>query len=154
MTIATKYQQNEVSDQERVRYYTVSQAAHKLHVHRTTITRWIRSGRLRASRVGPKAVRIAARDLEQVITPANDTGREVTDMEEVTDMKERQPDQYTILTGLPTQPLTDEEVSRGLAALARARAFREQLRAERGGGPAPDSTAIVREAREERSQRQ
>ncbi len=129
----------------RVRYYTVAQAARELQVHRTTITRWIKSGRLRASRVGPKAVRIKEADLEQVVTPTNDSGKGVIDVEE------RQPTQYTVLTGLPSATLSEEEKQRALASLDRLRAFREQLRHEVGTLPSDED--LIREGREARSSR-
>lgn len=44
-------------------FYTVTQAALRLHVHPLTVNRWIGSGRLRAYRIGPKAVRIKGGDL-------------------------------------------------------------------------------------------
>ena len=71
----------------------------------------------------------------------------------MTAVKEHDPAQGTILTGAPTRRLTDEEIRRGLAALARARAFREQLRAQRGGETLPSSAGLIRAAREERSER-
>jgi excisionase family DNA binding protein len=148
MSFANVYQQQEdVNGRDGGRYYTVAQAAQKLQVHRTTILRWIDAGKLRAYRVGPKAVRILERDLEAVVTPANETRGEVTRM------KEQQPTQGTILTKAPTRRLTDEEIKRGLAALAEARAFREQLLAERDGKPLPSSADLIREEREERSKR-
>lgn len=129
----------------RARYYSVAQAARELQVHRTTITRWIKSGRLRASRVGPKAVRIKEADLEQVVTPTNDSRKGVADV------TERQPTQYTVVTGLPTEPLSEEAKQRALAALDRLRAFREQLRHEVGTLPSDED--LIREGREERSSR-
>ena len=127
----------------RVRYFTVAQAARELQVHRTTITRWIRSGRLRASRVGPKSVRIREADLEQVITSATVTGKEVTAM------KERQPTEYTTVARLPVKPLTEEEKDRALATLDRLRELREKLRRE--VGTFPPSEDIIREERAKRS---
>jgi PAS domain S-box-containing protein/excisionase family DNA binding protein len=48
-------------------YYSVSQAATLLGVNRVTIWRWIRTGRLPASRVGARTTRIARGDLEQAL---------------------------------------------------------------------------------------
>jgi excisionase family DNA binding protein len=148
MTSADTYQQRgDAGGREGGRYYTVAQAAQRLRVHRTTILRWIDAGRLRAYRVGPKAVRILERDLEAVVTPANET------REEVTRAKGQQNARGTVLTEAPTRRLTEDEIERGLAALADARAFRAQLLAERGGEPLPSSAALIRGEREERSRR-
>jgi len=49
-------------------YYSVSEAAALLGVNRVTVWRWIRTGRLRASRVGARTTRIARRDLERALT--------------------------------------------------------------------------------------
>jgi excisionase family DNA binding protein len=125
------------------RYYTVAQAARELQVHRTTITRWIKTGRLRAFRVGPKVVRITATDLEQVIAPASESG------EGVTAMKERHTAEYAAVSDLPVKPLTGEEKERALATIARLSELREKLRRE--VGTFPPSEDIIREEREKRS---
>jgi hypothetical protein len=88
-------------------------------------------------------VRIREADLEQVITSATDTGKEVTAM------KERQPTEYTTVARLPVKPLTEEEKARALATLDRLRAFRERLRRE--VGTFPPSEDIIREERAKRS---
>jgi hypothetical protein len=92
-------------------------------------------------------VRILERGLEAVITPACER------REKVNRMKEHESTRGTVLTKAPTRRLTDAEIKRGPAALAEARAFREQLRAERGGDPLPSSAELIREEREERSKR-
>ena len=46
-------------------YYSVSQVATLLGVNRVTVWRWIRTGRLPASRVGTRTTRIARGDLER-----------------------------------------------------------------------------------------
>jgi excisionase family DNA binding protein len=149
MTLAKVSQQETKSDRPDGRSYTIAQAAQKLQVHRTTVQRWISSGKLRAYRVGTgtRTVRILERDLETVITPANET------REEVTRMKGQASTQGPVLTRAPARRLTDAEIKRGLAALAEARAFRERLRAERGGEPLPSSADVIRDEREERSRR-
>jgi PAS domain S-box-containing protein/excisionase family DNA binding protein len=50
---------------EQQDYYSVSQVAALLGVNRVTVWRWIRTGRLPASRVGIRTTRIARADLEQ-----------------------------------------------------------------------------------------
>lgn len=48
---------------------TISEAAAHARVSRRTVERWIHTGVLPAQRFGPKLVRIAASDLEQVGRP-------------------------------------------------------------------------------------
>ena len=70
-------------------------------------------------------------------------------------MKQPEPTRgaFLILTKVPARRLTNEEIRRGLAALAQARAFRERLLAQRGGNVLPSSAELIREEREERSER-
>jgi excisionase family DNA binding protein len=56
------------------RTYTVTEAARLLSVSRSTVWRWIESGRLRAYRVGPKTIRIREKDLDEVVIPAKAEG--------------------------------------------------------------------------------
>jgi PAS domain S-box-containing protein/excisionase family DNA binding protein len=57
-------------------YYSVSRAAALLGVSRVTIWRWIRAGRLPASRVGERTTRIARGDLDRILTRVgSDTAR-------------------------------------------------------------------------------
>jgi excisionase family DNA binding protein len=52
--------------------YSPEEAAEYLGVHVQTVRTWIRSGRLRASRLaGQRALRIRARDLESVLEPVD-----------------------------------------------------------------------------------
>ena len=51
-------------------YYNVSEAARILGVSRMTISRWIRSGRLPAARLGHRTVRIRHDDLDQFLLEA------------------------------------------------------------------------------------
>jgi excisionase family DNA binding protein len=131
------------------RYYTIAQAAQKLRVHRTTVQRWISAGKLRAYRVGTgtRTVRITERDLEAAIRPAR--ARE----EGVTPLEEQESAEGTVPTKVPTRRLTEEEIERGLAALERLRAFREEIAARHGGPLRPSSEELIRRAREERSER-
>jgi excisionase family DNA binding protein len=151
MSSADTYRQRgDAGGREGGRYYTVAQAAQELRVHRTTILRWIDAGRLRAYRVGPKAVRILERDLEAVVTPANAPRGEVTRVEE------RESPPGTIVTDVtesPARRLTEDEIRRGLAALKRLRVFREELAARHPGPVGPSSEELIREEREERSRR-
>lgn len=52
-------------------YYSVSQAARVLAVSRSTVWRWIASGKLRAHRVGGRTIRIRADDLDQAVQPTS-----------------------------------------------------------------------------------
>ena len=120
---------------------TIAEATRLLKVGRTTLHRWLKSGRLRAYQVGPKAVRIRRGDLHAVMTPAYGG--------EVTPVTETQP------IPLPSaiRPLTDDEVRRGLATLQRSRNRTAQMVAERGGQPFDASWPLIRAARDERSER-
>lgn len=49
---------------------TIPEAAERLKVSGVTVSRWIKQGRLRAMKVGPRAVRIRSADLDLVLAPA------------------------------------------------------------------------------------
>ena len=55
-------------------YRTVAEAADFLHVSRTTVWRWIRDGRLRAYRVGPRAIRVVDTDVEEQLREVRPIG--------------------------------------------------------------------------------
>jgi excisionase family DNA binding protein len=59
---------------------SVAEAAARLKVHKSTIWRWIDSGRLHAYRIGERRVRLKKADIEGLITPARVIGREGGDM--------------------------------------------------------------------------
>jgi excisionase family DNA binding protein len=50
-------------------YVSLAEAARMLDVSRSTIWRWVESGRLRAQRLGPKTTRIKRRDVEGAARP-------------------------------------------------------------------------------------
>ena len=52
-------------------YYTVPEAARMLSVSSSTVWRWVKSGKLRAFRVGDRSIRIKSVDLETIISPVN-----------------------------------------------------------------------------------
>jgi excisionase family DNA binding protein len=85
---------------------TIQQAADEINNSPKSIRRWIAQGRLRAVRVGPRAIRIDRADLDQLITPA---GR----AESPDDLVERI---ARIVTG---SPLSDDEIDQ-LARVLRA----------------------------------
>jgi len=57
-------------------FVSVAEAARMLRVSRTTVWRWIEAGKLPASRVGEKSIRIRQADLEKLVAPARETQRE------------------------------------------------------------------------------
>jgi excisionase family DNA binding protein len=122
-------------------FFTVAEAAKLLEVSTATVWRWINAGRLSSYRIGPKAVRIKRADLEEVIQPARARREGVSTMRDTT----------SIQTELVVEPLTDEEIQRGLQAMREARRLRERMRRERGGQSLPSSVELIREMREERS---
>ena len=122
---------------------TIAEATQVLKVGRATLHRWLKAGRLRAYQVGPKAVRIRRGDLQAVIEPAYGG--------QVSDVTEREPHAgRTLQTTI--RPLTEAEVQRGLAALARSQELTTRMLAERGGKPFAPSWPLIREAREERAE--
>jgi excisionase family DNA binding protein len=52
-------------------YYTVREAANALRVSVPTVWRWVRSGRLKAYRIGERVIRVRRSDLTAMITPAD-----------------------------------------------------------------------------------
>jgi len=50
-------------------YLSAAEAAEELNVCRSTVYRWIDSGRLKAYRVGPQLIRIDPADLTLLATP-------------------------------------------------------------------------------------
>lgn len=128
-------------------WLSIREATRQLKVGRTTLYRWLKEGRLRAYRIGPKAVRIRRADLERVVTPLPHAGEEVSRMKE----QESAPTPVQLQTAI--RPLTAEEIQRGLAALQRSQEITARMRAERGGQPFDESWPLIRAAREERDQR-
>ena len=59
----------EVGPQET--YLTVAEAAGQLRVSRTTVWRWIESGRLAAYRAGGRTIRIRVQDMQALLTPVS-----------------------------------------------------------------------------------
>ncbi len=126
-------------------WLSIGEAVRQLKVGRTTLHRWLKQGRLPAYRVGPKAVRIRRADLERLIRPVNDTGEEVSGVNE-TQLMPLHTSPATI------RPLTDDQQQQALAALQAAQEFRATLLAKRGGMPFDESWPLIRAAREERSE--
>jgi excisionase family DNA binding protein len=119
---------------------TIAEAAKILKVSSITLHRWLKTGRLPAYHVGPKAVRIRRADLQAVMTPV--LRREVTTMKET---------QFTpIQTSI--RPLTDAEAAAALEALAEAKAFTAAMRERRGGRRLGPSWPLIREERVRRGE--
>jgi excisionase family DNA binding protein len=119
-------------------FVTVREAAGTLGVSPSTVWRWVDAGKLPASRVGPRAIRIRRSDVEAAVrprhaAPARNEWRIYTDINEA------------------LKPLTSEERMRGLEAVARLEKLAKKILKRRKGVPLPDSAEIIREAREERS---
>ncbi len=123
-------------------FITVAEAAKRLHVSHPTVWRWIKSGRLPASRVGPKSIRIRSADLERLVQPVVPPPTP-----EVTPETAATVPPYTV-----RHTLTEEERERGLAALLALDALHEQMRAEHGGEPYPSSVELIRQMRDERTE--
>jgi excisionase family DNA binding protein len=64
-------------------YVTVAEAARMLDVSRSTVWRWVGSGRLNAQRLGPKTIRIRRRDVERVGGPDRTAPPEITEKEDI-----------------------------------------------------------------------
>ncbi len=58
-------------------FHTVAEAATLLQVSPSTVWRWIEAGRLTASRVGPRSIRIRREDIAQIIQPARPRAKRV-----------------------------------------------------------------------------
>jgi excisionase family DNA binding protein len=122
-------------------FVTVAEAAALLRVNRSTIRRWITSGRLPAYRVGKRFVRIRRDDLDRMIVPDwNDGEKETLGMRVVSSDNEVR------------RRLTARERERVLEALEAGVMIREKLLARRGGVPFPPSSELIEEARNERTE--
>lgn len=107
---------------------TIAEAAAYLKVSPVTVKRYVKSGRLRASHLSPRAVRIRRADIERLFASASS--------EEVRTMPKEQRPRHA--------PPSDEEIAR------RRQLLREILAARQHAPIAPLTTAeLVRKAREE-----
>lgn len=117
-------------------YVTVAEAARLLHMHPSSIRRWIDAGELAAQRVGQRRVLIKRAGLEKLVRPVRSSSAAI----------EVRPDGTLIIP-----PLTPEEQRQGLAAVERSRKRHAETLAQRGGEPFPPSWEIINELRDERS---
>lgn len=126
-----------VSNQsEHPQLITVSQAASLLAVHRSTVRRWIREGKIRAYRLGGRGVRLTRADVLQLVTPLEaaserDVGTQLNEQDEIA-------------------PLTRDEIQRGLQAVAAMRRLRTELVAKHGQRHT-ESWRLLNESRDERT---
>ncbi len=117
-------------------YLSLAQAAETLHVHASTIRRWIDGGLLPAYRLGQRRLVVRRSDVAGLITPARGA---------TTDGGAKpQPEEAAL------RPLTRAEREQGLAAMAEARRLREEIQAKRGGQLFPPSWETLAELRDER----
>lgn len=111
-----------------------------LHVHPSTIRRWIARGDLPAYRSGHRRVVLKRPDLERMIAPTHEQAWSIRDQ------LERDYRRAPI-----KRRLTPEEQRRGLEALERIARSRAEIMAERGAEPlTPASWELLNEARDER----
>lgn len=52
-------------------YITTREACEYLHLHRVTLQRWVKEGRVRAYRLGGRDLRFRKADLEALLAPVN-----------------------------------------------------------------------------------
>lgn len=56
---------------ENEQFLTTSEIAEFLRVHQRTVQRWISSNRLKATKVGPKILRVRKQDLDEFLDSKN-----------------------------------------------------------------------------------
>ena len=110
---------------------SVPDAARQLSVSTSTVWRWIRSGGLKAYRIGPKRVMLRASDLSQTLRPSH-------------------VEQRDIITDVSRVPhyLSEQDTQRLRAAIANSRRIHERMRKF---GPLAPSWELISEARDQRS---
>lgn len=119
---------------------TIAETARQLKVSTITVQRWLKQGRLRAYRLGPRSIRIRRSDLNDLLVPASrELGHPTVKGEKI----------YTSMEDIPR--LTEDEIKKQLEAIEAARTCREEVAARRGGKPFSPSWPLIRKAREERS---
>lgn len=133
--------------EQTAEWLTIREAMHQLKVGRTTLYRWLKQGRLRAHRVGPRTLRIRREELERVIAPLNDD-----DEEEAAVHKQ---ETNAVRASLPPiRPLTKEEQAQYFDAIEASREFQARLIAKRGGRPfETESWPLMRASRDEYDER-
>lgn len=117
-------------------FLSVVEAASLLRVAPSTIRRWIREGRLPASRVGQRRVALRLADVEGMVRPAAVGPRDGADAG---------------WEGSTIPRPTAEDRRRGLAALARVERIAERIHGRRGGNPFPPAWETLDDLRAERA---
>lgn len=120
---------------------TVEEAAGLLKVSTVTIRRWLKQGRLRAYRLGPRYIRIRRADLAALLSPTQ--GEDVAPV----------PETVTGRGKLAVMPLSDEEETLMGDFLEQSQALIDRIKARREGKLLPPSWPLIRKAREDRSRR-
>lgn len=113
-------------------YLTVAEAAKLLKVHPTTIRRWIADGRLPVTRLGERSMRI-----------------DRTALIPVRDARQMPPSFLDTHSPSLRRRLTSDEKRRGLEAIERISAMREEIRRKYGTSDI-DSVELIRKMRDER----
>jgi excisionase family DNA binding protein len=121
-------------------WLTVPEVARELRVSVPTVWRWIRSGRLAASRIGVRSVRIRRTELVTTLVP---TAAEAPQ----SDRSEALEDEYGADIEQRDQTLSADEL------LRRLRRHQQAMLRRRGGVPLPDSSPLIRQIREEHGDR-
>jgi excisionase family DNA binding protein len=75
-----KRQQKEDNGGENEQFLTTSEIAEILRVHQRTVQRWISSNRLKATKVGPKILRVRRQDLEEFLDSQNQDYQEKSEI--------------------------------------------------------------------------
>ncbi len=125
---------------------TITEAAGLLRISPVTLRRWLKSGRLRAVRVGARALRVRRNDALAALQP-------VPKATTPPNMAHHSADGVAI-SSAAIRPHTVDEQRRALAALERAHQRGMRILERRDGRPLEESWIAIREAREQRSQPQ
>jgi excisionase family DNA binding protein len=117
-------------------WLTVPEAARELRVSVPTVWRWIRAGRLTASRIGSRSVRVQRRELALIVRPVSRRPGGGKGVEVGTD-------KFAPYIRLGDPNISSDEL------LARLTRHRQAILDRRGGIPLPDSAPLIRQIREE-----
>lgn len=60
-------QEQQSDNQENGQFLTTGEIAEILRVHQRTVQRWISSNRLKATKIGPKILRVRKQDLDEFL---------------------------------------------------------------------------------------